>query len=93
MTSSTTFPGGRNLDTADVVDVFGQFARLLRSGGRLYACLKADGRTGWLDEPDGRRWYRVWNPDEFAAAVAGAGFTVDGVDPGPYVEVWATRSG
>ncbi|WP_180990231.1 class I SAM-dependent methyltransferase [Streptomyces noursei] len=82
-----------HLDRVDAVDVLGQFAELLRPGGRIYACLKATGRTGWLDEPDGRRWYTVWDPDEFAAVVARTGFVVDGVDRGPYVEVWATRSG
>lgn len=82
-----------HLDVVDAVDVLGQFAGLLRPGGRIYVCLSATGRTGWLDEPDGRRWYTVWDPDEFAAAVARAGFTVDGVDRGPYVEVWATRGG
>ncbi|MCX5384790.1 bifunctional 2-polyprenyl-6-hydroxyphenol methylase/3-demethylubiquinol 3-O-methyltransferase UbiG [Streptomyces sp. NBC_00083] len=81
-----------HLDTEDVVDVLGQFAGLLRPRGRMYACLSATGRTGWLDEPDGRRWYTVWDPDEFAAAVAGTGFTIDEVDRGPYVEIWATRS-
>ncbi|MGK5638356.1 class I SAM-dependent methyltransferase [Streptomyces sp. URMC 126] len=82
-----------HLATDDVVDVLRQFAALLRPGGRLYVALKATGKTGWLDEPDGRRWYTVWDPDEFAATVAGAGFTVDGVDRGPYVEVWASRTG
>ncbi|MEU7599217.1 class I SAM-dependent methyltransferase [Streptomyces sp. NPDC039022] len=81
-----------HLDRADATDVLGQFAGLLRPGGRMYVCLKATGRTGWLDEPDGRRWYTVWDPDEFASAVAGAGFAVDSVDRGPYVEVWAARS-
>jgi SAM-dependent methyltransferase len=80
-----------HLQEAETVDVLGQFARLLRPEGRLYACLKAVGVTGWLDEADGRRWYTVWEPDAFAAAVADAGFVVDGVERGPFVEVWATR--
>ena len=82
-----------HLDAADAVHVLGQFGVLLRPGGKLYVCLKATGRTGWLNESEGRRWYTVWDPDEFAAAVADAGFEVDRVDPGPYVEVWATRTG
>ncbi|MEV5950120.1 class I SAM-dependent methyltransferase [Streptomyces sp. NPDC051993] len=82
-----------HLAETEAVDVLGQFAGLLRPGGRLYACLKSTGRTGWLDEPDGRRWYTVWGQDEFAAAVTEAGFEVDRVDPGPYVEVWAARKG
>ncbi|UJB45992.1 hypothetical protein [Streptomyces sp. A1-5] len=55
--------------------------------------MQRPGAAGWLDEPDGRRWYTVWDPDEFAGVVASTGFVVDGVDRGPYVEVWATRSG
>jgi SAM-dependent methyltransferase len=77
----------------DARAVFGQFARLLRPGGKLFACVKRVGETGWLDEPDGRRWYTVWDADEFADAISGAGFTVDEVSPGLFVEVWATRAG
>ncbi|MGW2818584.1 class I SAM-dependent methyltransferase [Streptomyces sp. NPDC001415] len=81
-----------HLHEAEAVDVLGQFAELLRPGGRLYVCLKATGSTGWLDEPDGRRWYTVWDAEKFAGAVADAGFEVEHVDRGPYVEVWATRA-
>jgi len=81
-----------HLVESDTVHVLGQFARLLRPGGKLYACLKSVGETGWLDEPDGRRWYTVWEPDRFADAVADAGFAVDRVNRGVFVEVWATRN-
>ena len=80
-----------HLAEADTVDVLDQFARLLRPGGRLYVCLKSVGDTGWLDEPDGRRWYTVWDADTFAGAVAEAGFVIDEVDRGVFVEVWARR--
>ncbi|MFJ5797716.1 hypothetical protein [Streptomyces decoyicus] len=56
--------------------------------------LSANGRTSghwWLEEPDGRRWYTVWEPEIFADAITRAGFGIDQIDPGPYVEVWATR--
>jgi SAM-dependent methyltransferase len=82
-----------HLTESDTADVLRQFAGLLRPEGRLYACVNAMGRTGWLDEPDGRRWYTIWEPDAFARAVADAGFTVEAVDPGPVVEVWAIRDG
>ena len=82
-----------HLSEPDAVAVLGQFAQLLRTGGKLYACLKSIGQTGWLDEPDGRRWYTVWDAEKFASAVAGAGFTIDQVDAGVFVEVWATRRG
>lgn len=80
-----------HLPESDTVDVIGQFSRLLRPGGRLYACLKSTGPTGWLDEADGRRWYTVWDSEAFAGAVAAAGFDVDRVDQDVFVEVWATR--
>ena len=64
----------------------------MRPGGRLYACVNAEGETGWLDEADGRRWYTIWESTTFAQAVADAGFDVDAVDTGPVVEVWATRT-
>jgi SAM-dependent methyltransferase len=72
--------------------VLAQFARLLRAGGKLYACVKSVGDTGWLDEPDGRRWYTVWDADAFAGMIAEAGFSIDQVDRGLFVEVWATRA-
>ncbi|KUL45990.1 hypothetical protein ADL22_10700 [Streptomyces sp. NRRL F-4489] len=80
-----------HLGEPDTVDVLAQFAGLLRPGGKLYACVKSAGRTGWLDEPDGRRWYTVWDADAFAAAVTAAGFRVDEVGRGVFTEVWATR--
>ncbi|MFC5720550.1 class I SAM-dependent methyltransferase [Streptomyces gamaensis] len=82
-----------HLQDHETVDVLGQFARLLRPGGKLYACLKSTGSTGWLDEPDGRRWYTVWEPEAFAEAVGAAGFAVEEVERGVFVEVWATRNG
>ncbi|MEU1629160.1 class I SAM-dependent methyltransferase [Streptomyces sp. NPDC020096] len=81
-----------HLRESETVDVLAQFAGLLRPGGKLYACLKSVGRTDWLDEPDGRRWYTVWDAETFADAVADAGFEVDHVDQDVFVEVWATRS-
>ncbi|MGW2376546.1 class I SAM-dependent methyltransferase [Kitasatospora sp. NPDC001683] len=80
-----------HLRESETVDVLGQCAGLLRPGGKLYACVRSVGRTGWLDEPDGRRWYTVWDAEAFASAVAAAGFEVDHVDQGAFVEVWATR--
>ncbi|MGI5258810.1 class I SAM-dependent methyltransferase [Streptomyces angustmyceticus] len=79
-----------HLSQTETADVLRQFASLLRSGGKFYACLKATGRTGWLEEPDGRRWYTVWDPETFGEVIAQAGFDVDQITPGPYVEVWAT---
>ena len=81
-----------HLAKPDAANVLRQFAVLLRDGGRLYACVNTVGETGWLDEPDGRRWYQIWEDGAFAEAVEDAGFRVDQVDRGPFVEVWATRS-
>jgi SAM-dependent methyltransferase len=80
-----------HLGEPDAAHVLVQFASLLRPGGKLFACVKCAGETGWLDEPDGRRWYTVWDADAFAGAVADAGFVVDAVDRTSFVEVWATR--
>jgi hypothetical protein len=74
------------------VDVLGQFARLLRPGGKLYVCVKTIGDTGWLNEPDGRRWYTLWDAEMFAGTVTRAGFALDRVDQDVFVEVGATRS-
>lgn len=80
-----------HLPEPEARDVLAQLAQLLRPGGKLFACVMSTGETGWLDEPDGRRWYTVWPADAFADAVAKAGFVLDQVDAGPFVEVWATR--
>ncbi|HEY3941586.1 MAG TPA: class I SAM-dependent methyltransferase [Acidimicrobiales bacterium] len=80
-----------HLAESDAVDVLQQFGFVLRRGGRLYVCVNTTGRTGWLDEPDGRRWYQIWDHDAFAGAVANAGFTLNQVERGPFVEVWASR--
>jgi SAM-dependent methyltransferase len=64
---------------------------LLVPGGRFYACVSATGRTGWLDEPDGRRWYTVWPEGTFPDALTAAGFAVTEIVQGPYIEVWAER--
>jgi hypothetical protein len=57
----------------------------------LYACVAATGQTGWLEEPDGRRWYTVWPEESFADEVSAAGFTVTEIASGGYIEVWAER--
>jgi SAM-dependent methyltransferase len=80
-----------HLAAPETLEVLRQFAVLLRPGGKLFACVKCAGETGWLDEPDGRRWYTVWDADAFARSIAGAGFAVDQVDQDVFVEVWATR--
>ena len=80
-----------HLPADDMFDVLGQFGTLLRPEGKLFVSVRSSGRTGWLDEPDGRRWYTVWPAEDIAAAITNAGFTVDFVDPGQYTEVWATR--
>ncbi len=80
-----------HLDDSETLGALQAFRTVLRRRGRLYACVMSQGRTGWLEEPDGRRWYRAWHVDEFAALIESAGFGVDDVTDGPYVEVWATQ--
>ena len=76
-----------HLSPAEAGTVLGHFAHLLRPGGKLYSCVHATGATGWWDEPDGRRWYTVWNPDAFAAKVEAAGFRVDELSRGAMGQV------
>ena len=64
---------------------------LLQPQGLFFACVPAVGETGWVNEKDGRRWYTVWPDDHFEAAVSAAGFEIDDVNRGPYVEVWARK--
>lgn len=80
-----------HLPEREAIRVRSQFAVLLRRGGRLYACVNTVGQTGWLNEPDGQRWYQIWDGGAFAASVRSVGLRVDQVDQGRFVEVWASR--
>lgn len=80
-----------HLGIPDAEAVLRHFSALLRPKGKLFVAVRSVGESGWLDEPDGRRWYAVWEPGEIVTSVTAAGFVVDEVVPGPYVEVWATR--
>jgi len=82
-----------HLPESEAAEVLRHFATVLRPGGQLYACVNTVGETGWLDEPDGRRWYCIWEPDAFVDTVAAAGFRVLRVERGPFVEVWAAKPG
>ena len=66
-------------------------AALLEPGGRLFVSVRSTGGVGWVDEPDGRRWYSVWSADELADAVVAAGCSIDELVPGAYTQLWATR--
>lgn len=81
-----------HLSPSETAVVLGQFATLLRPGGKLFLALRSVGETGWLDEPDGRRWYTVWDPEEILPVVVATGFVVHQLEGGPYSEIWATRS-
>lgn len=80
-----------HLSTTDIAKLLQDIASLLVPKGRFYACVPAIGETGWHHEPDGRRWYTIWPDDAFRTAVENAGFHVDDVTNGTYVEVWATK--
>ncbi len=79
-----------HLSAVETADVLRQFKSLLTPAGKLYACVNTVGKTGWLDEADGRRWYRIWSHDEFAGVVRQSGFAIDEVRKGQFVEIWAT---
>lgn len=82
-----------HLPAPAMVEVLGQFATILRPGGALFLSVKTAGETGWVDEPDGRRFYTVWPAADLRRVVGDAGFTVDEVAGSLYAEVWATRHG
>ena len=59
----------------DAGQVLGESARVLRPGGLLGLTVKRGDQEGWT-ETRGRRFFAWWQPDELAAALAAAGFTV-----------------
>jgi SAM-dependent methyltransferase len=81
-----------HLEKSEIALVLDDLRDLLKPNGLLYACVPATGETGWLDESDGRRWYTTWPEDSFEEAVKSAGFQVDNITHGPYVEVWAIKA-
>jgi SAM-dependent methyltransferase len=81
-----------HLEKSEIAFVLHDLRDLLTPNGLLYACVPATGETGWLDESDGRRWYTTWPEDSFEEAVKSAGFQVDNITHGPYVEVWAIKA-
>lgn len=95
--SPTTFDGVWaqaslvHLQKSEVEKILCDFRELLKPGGLLYACVPATGESGWIDESDGRRWYTTWPNETFVEAVTTAGFHVDEITHGVYVEVWATK--
>ncbi len=80
-----------HLSESDTKQLLQEVSNLLLPTGRFYACVPADGETGWRDETDGRRWYTVWPGDAFPIAVETAGLQVNDVSMGSYVEVWASK--
>ncbi|MEN9801949.1 MAG: hypothetical protein RLZ37_1074 [Actinomycetota bacterium] len=81
-----------HLSDSDTKQLLQDVSNLLVPAGNFYACVPAVGETGWRDEDDGRRWYTVWLDDTFRTAVEAAGFKVDDVTEGSYIEVWATKN-
>ncbi|MBI4935421.1 MAG: class I SAM-dependent methyltransferase [Actinobacteria bacterium] len=80
-----------HLSTDETAQALADLHALLVPGGHCYACVSVTGATGWLDEPDGRRWYTVWPDESFLDAVRAAGFEITDITRGPYIEVWATK--
>ena len=79
-----------HLPTADAERALAELARVARPKAPVCVSVKHAGTTGWADTAHGRRWFRIWEPAEFAAAVTAAGMRVDGIEVGPvFVDVWA----
>jgi SAM-dependent methyltransferase len=80
-----------HLSHEETRQVLSDITSLLVPGGHMYVCVPVAGETGWREEEDGMRWYATWPDDSFVESVISAGFTINDVVHGPYVEVWATH--
>jgi len=80
-----------HLSRDEIVHVLKALNHLLAPDGHFYACVSAIGETGWREEADGRRWYTAWPGHAFAEEVENAGFVVNEITDGIYIEVWATK--
>lgn len=80
-----------HLPPQDVAAALAEIARVTMPGGRVYVSVKHVGQTGWVDTAHGRRFFQIWQPADFAAAVHDAGMTVHETVVGDvFVDVWAT---
>jgi SAM-dependent methyltransferase len=80
-----------HLSHDETVRVLGALNLLLAPEGHVYACVSAIGETGWREEADGKRWYTTWPGQTFAEEIENAGFAVNEITNGAYIEVWATK--
>ena len=81
-----------HLPVADAVTALSEIARVLAPGGVTCISIKHAGQTGWSDTPHGRRWFQIWDPSAFEAAVADAGLVVQTTSvENVFVDVWATK--
>jgi SAM-dependent methyltransferase len=82
-----------HLPYEDATVALRELARIARAGAPLSLSVKTAGVTGWADDmPKGRRWFSIWNPDDFAREVEGAGMSVESVvGDDKWVEVRARR--
>ena len=80
-----------HLSHDETVRVLGALNLLLAPNGHFYACVSASGETGWREEADGMRWYTTWPEQTFANEIESAGFIVNEITDGVYIEVWATK--
>lgn len=81
-----------HLDEPDARTALAEIARVLVPGGRGYISIKHAGHTGWTDTPHGRRYFEIWKPETFLAAVTDAGLNVLSHDLNPvFLDVWTTR--
>ena len=80
-----------HLSRDETVHVLKALNHLLAPDGHFYACVSASGETGWREEIDGRRWYTTWPGHTFAEEIENAGFVVNEITDGIYIEVWATK--
>ena len=70
-----------------------EIARVARAGAPVSVSVKTVGVTGWADDmPRGRRWFSIWNPRDFVAAVEDTGMSVEAVvGDSEWTEVRARR--
>ena len=82
-----------HLPHEDVRVALRELARVARAGAPVSVTVKTTGVTGWADDmPRGRRWFSIWRPDDFAAAVREAGMSVEAVvGEGEWIEVRGHR--
>lgn len=83
-----------HLQDEEASRALGEFARVTKPSSIVYSSVKISGPAGWSDTPHGRRWFKVWNPENYLNMVQDNSMEVLDFTCGEvFIDVWARTNG